>query len=454
MEKKNNTIIARATPTGQGSIGVIRISGSKVIDVIKYILKLTYIKPRYAHYLPFFYKNKIIDKGIVLWFPKPNSFTGEDILELQCHGNSILIDLLINNILNISGIRIAAPGEFSRRAFLNKKFDLTQVEAISDIISANSKAAIFSAMNLMNGKLSFLLTKFTKIIINLRVKIESFLEFDYKINYSTFCKKIIITLEKLLKFLINIIEYVENGIRIKEGIKIILIGPPNSGKSSLMNLITDKDISIVTNIPGTTRDILHENIYIDSVPIEIIDTAGIRNTDNQIEILGIKKTFEEIKNSNYLFLVIEDKMSEDNLSIIIKKYLKNFIKSIPIIIIRNKIDITNNVPEIIYNNDYTIIKISIKKKIGISNLMHFIKERILNKNTNENQFTARERYLEILNSIYKYLIKGKKNFLNTNSLELLSEDFRLIQKELDSITGKFYSEDLLNNIFSQFCVGK
>ncbi|QJC37923.1 tRNA uridine-5-carboxymethylaminomethyl(34) synthesis GTPase MnmE [Enterobacteriaceae endosymbiont of Donacia bicoloricornis] len=454
MKKQKNTIIARATPPGQGSIGVIRISGDKVIDVIKYVLKLTYIKPRYAHYLPFFYKEKIIDKGIVLWFPKPNSFTGEDILELQCHGNSILLDLLINNILNISGIRMANPGEFSKRAFLNKKFDLTQAEAIADIISANSKAAIFSAMNLMNGKLSLFLKKFTKIIINLRVKIESFLEFDYKINFSTFCKKILITLEDLLKFLTNIIKYVKNGIRIREGIKITLIGPPNSGKSSLMNLITNKNISIVTNIPGTTRDILHENIYIDSVPIEIIDTAGIRNTNNQIEILGIKKTLKEIKNSNYLFLVIEDKMSEHNLSKIIKKYLKNFIKNIPVLIIRNKIDLTNNIPEVIYNNTYTSIKISIKKKMGILNLIDFIKKKILNKNTSEDQFTARERYLNIFNSIYKHLIEGKKNFLNTNSIELLAEDIRLIQKKLDSITGKFYSEDLLNSIFSQFCVGK
>ncbi|QJC37516.1 tRNA uridine-5-carboxymethylaminomethyl(34) synthesis GTPase MnmE [Enterobacteriaceae endosymbiont of Donacia thalassina] len=457
MEKQQKyTIIAKATPSGQGSIGVIRISGDKAIDVIKYILKLKYLKPRYASYLPFFYKNKIIDKGIALWFPKPNSFTGEDILELQCHGNSILLDLLINDILNISGIRIASPGEFSKRAFLNKKFDLTQAEAISDIISANSKSAIFSAMNLMNGKFSFLLKKLTKIIINLRVQLESFLEFDYKIKFSIFFKEILKKIEKLLIFLTSIIKYVEDGIRIKEGIKIILIGPPNSGKSSLMNLITNKNISIVTNIPGTTRDILHENIYINSVPIEIIDTAGIRDTSNQIEILGIKKTFEKIKSSNYLFLVIEDQMSKKNLNKIIKKYLKNFIKNIPIIIIRNKIDITNNIPEIIYdnNNKYTVIKISIKKKKGISILMDFIKKKIININTNEDQFTARERYLNSLKSIYKYLIIGKNNFLNTNSIEFLSEDFKLIQKELDSITGKFYSEDLLNNIFSQFCVGK
>ncbi|QJC37106.1 tRNA uridine-5-carboxymethylaminomethyl(34) synthesis GTPase MnmE [Enterobacteriaceae endosymbiont of Donacia vulgaris] len=454
MEIKKHTIIARVTPLGQGSIGVIRISGDKVINVIKYTLKLNHLKPRYAHYLPFFYKNKIIDKGIVIWFPKPNSFTGEDILEIQCHGNSILLDLLINDILNISGIKVASPGEFSKRAFLNKKFDLTQAEAISDIISANSKAAVFSAMNLMNGKFSLLLKKLKKIIINLRSQMESFLEFDYEINFNILCKQILIKIEKLLKILINIIKYVINGIKIKEGIKIVLIGPPNAGKSSLMNLITNKNVSIVTDIPGTTRDILHENIYINSVPIEIIDTAGIRDTDNQIEILGIKKTFEEIKNSNYLFLIIEDKISKKKLSQIIKKYLEKFIKKIPIIIIRNKIDLTNNIPEIIHNDDYTIIKISIKTKKGISILMNFIKKKIIHTNINEDQFTAKERHLNSLNNIYKYLIEGKKNFLNTKSIELLSEDFRLIQKELDSITGKFYSKDLLNNIFSQFCIGK
>ncbi|QJC35474.1 tRNA uridine-5-carboxymethylaminomethyl(34) synthesis GTPase MnmE [Enterobacteriaceae endosymbiont of Donacia proxima] len=455
MEKQYNTIIARATPLGKGSIGVIRISGNKVINVIKHTLKLEYIKPRYAYYLPFFYKNKIIDKGIALWFPKPNSFTGEDILELQCHGNGILMDLLINDIIvHINDIRIAYPGEFSKRAFLNKKIDLTQAEAITDIISANSKQAIFSAMNLMNGKFSFLLKDFKNIIIDLRVKIESFLEFNHEINFSIFCKKILIKLKKLLKFLINIIKYVKNGIRIKEGIKIVLIGPPNTGKSSLMNLITNKDVSIVTDIPGTTRDILHENFYVNSVPIEIIDTAGIRNTTNKIEILGIKKTFQEIKSANYIFLVVDDQISEKTLSLIIREYLTNFINKIPIIVIRNKIDITNSNPEIIYKNYYVIIKLSVKYKKGISILKDFIKKNIINTNNNEDQFTARMRYMDSLNSIYKILIKGQKNFLKIFSLELIAEDLRLIQKDLDLITGEFTSKDLLNNIFSQFCVGK
>ncbi|QJC36285.1 tRNA uridine-5-carboxymethylaminomethyl(34) synthesis GTPase MnmE [Enterobacteriaceae endosymbiont of Donacia cincticornis] len=455
MEKEYYTIIARATSLGQGSIGVIRISGNKVTSVIKHILKLKYIKPRYAHYLPFFYKNKIIDKGIALLFPKPNSFTGEDILELQCHGNSILIDLLINDIIiNINNIRIAYPGEFSKRAFLNKKIDLTQAEAIADIISANSKQAIFSAMNLMNGKFSLLLKDFKNLIINIRVKIESFLEFNYESDFSIFCKKIFIKLKELLKFLIKIIEYVKNGIRIKEGIKIVLIGPPNSGKSSLMNLITNKDVSIVTDIPGTTRDVLYEKIYVNSVPIQIVDTAGIRNTKNKIEVIGIEKTFQEIKNTNYIFLVVEDQISEKNLSQIIKKYLKNFMNKIPIIIIRNKIDITNNNSEIIYKNYYVIIKLSVKNKKGISILTNFINKKIINTNNNEDQFTARTRYMDSLNSIYKLLIKGQENFLKTYSLELIAEDLRLIQKNLDLITGKFTSKDLLNNIFSQFCVGK
>ncbi|QJC32666.1 tRNA uridine-5-carboxymethylaminomethyl(34) synthesis GTPase MnmE [Enterobacteriaceae endosymbiont of Donacia dentata] len=454
MEKNKYTIIARATPLGQGSIGIIRISGDKVLVVIKNILKLNYIKPRYAHYLPFFYKDKIIDKGIVLFFPKPHSFTGEDILEFQCHGGIILLDLLINNIIKIPGIRIASPGEFSKRAFLNKKIDLTQAEAITDIISANSKAAVFSAMNLMNGKFSLLLKNFSNIITNLRVKIESFLEFDYQINFSIFCFNIKNILKELLNNLINIQKYVNNGIRIKEGIKITLIGPPNSGKSSLMNMITDKNISIITNIPGTTRDVLHENIYINSVPIEIVDTAGIRNTDNEIEILGIKKTFEEIKKSHYLFLIVDDRISEKNLSEIIKIKLKKFIKNIPMIILRNKIDMTNNIPELTNNYNYVTIRLSIKNNKGVSLLMNFIKKKIIYTNNNEDQFTARERYVDSLNYIYKFLIESQKNFLKTNSIELLSEDLRLIQKELNSITGEFTSKDLLKNIFSQFCIGK
>ncbi|QJC29720.1 tRNA uridine-5-carboxymethylaminomethyl(34) synthesis GTPase MnmE [Enterobacteriaceae endosymbiont of Plateumaris pusilla] len=448
------TIVARATPLGIGSIGIIRISGKNSRSVIKNILHISHMKPRYAYYLPFFYKKNIIDKGIALWFPKPNSFTGEDIVELQCHGGPIILDLLINYIITIPGIRIAKPGEFTERAFLNKKIDLTQAEAISDLISANSKAAVFSAMNLLNGKFSYLLNKLQITIINLRTDIESFVEFEEN-KIILFKKDILIKLEKLLNNLSNIIKYVHNGINIREGIKIILIGPPNSGKSSLMNLLSERDVSIITDIPGTTRDILYEKIYINSVPIQIIDTAGIRKTNNKIENIGIKKTINEIKKTNYLFLIVNDNINNNNLSKIINNYLIHFNKKIPIIIIRNKIDLTCNNPEIITKNKFITIKLSVKTKKGIPILMDYIKKNITYTHNTEDIFTARERHIDILKSVFKYLKEGQLIFSSINSpIELLSENLRLAQMELDNITGKFTSKDLLESIFSKFCIGK
>ncbi|QJC30161.1 tRNA uridine-5-carboxymethylaminomethyl(34) synthesis GTPase MnmE [Enterobacteriaceae endosymbiont of Plateumaris sericea] len=448
------TIVARATPLGIGSIGIIRISGKYSRDVIKNILHKSYMKPRYAYYLPFFYKKNIIDKGIALWFPKPNSFTGEDVFELQCHGGPIVLDLLINHIITIPGIRIAKPGEFTERAFLNKKIDLTQAEAISDLISANSKAAVFSAMNLLNGKFSLLLNKLQITIINLRTNIESFVEFEEnKIKF--FKKDILIQLEKLLNNLSNIIKYVNNGINLREGIKIILIGPPNSGKSSLMNLLSEREVSIITDIPGTTRDILYEKIYINSVPIQIIDTAGIRKTNNQIENIGIKKTINEINKTNYLFLIVNDNITNNNLSKIINNYLIHFKKKIPIIIIRNKIDLTCNNPEIITKDKFVTIKLSVKTKEGIPILIDYIKKNITYTHNTEDIFTARERHIDILKSVFKYIKEGQLIFSSVNSpIELLSENLRLAQMELDNITGKFTSKDLLESIFSKFCIGK
>ncbi|QJC28385.1 tRNA uridine-5-carboxymethylaminomethyl(34) synthesis GTPase MnmE [Enterobacteriaceae endosymbiont of Plateumaris braccata] len=454
MQKHIHTIVARATPLGKGSIGIIRISGNCSINVIKKILHRSYMKPRYAYYLPFYYKNKIIDKGIALWFPKPNSFTGEDIFELQCHGGPIILDLLIRYIMTFPDIRIAKPGEFTERAFLNKKIDLTQAEAISDLILANSKTAVFSAMNLLNGKFSFLLNIFTKNIINLRTDIESFIEFEEN-DIKLFKIDVSIKLKKILNDLSKIINHVDNGINIREGIKIIFIGPPNSGKSSLMNLLSDRDVSIITDIPGTTRDILYEKIYINSVPIQIIDTAGIRNTKNKIENIGIKKTINEINRTNYIFLIVNDNISNNNLSKIISKYLSNFKKKIPIIIIRNKIDLTHNNSEIITNNEFITIKLSVKTKKGISLLINYIKKNITSIHNTEDMFTSRTRHIDILKSVFKYIKKGQLIFSSIDSpIELLSENLKLAQIELDNITGKFTSKNLLENIFSKFCIGK
>ncbi|QJC28829.1 tRNA uridine-5-carboxymethylaminomethyl(34) synthesis GTPase MnmE [Enterobacteriaceae endosymbiont of Plateumaris consimilis] len=454
MQKNTDTIVARATPLGKGSIGVIRISGNCSINVIKEILHISYMKPRYAYYLPFYYKNKVIDKGIALWFPKPNSFTGEDVFELQCHGGTVILDLLIRYIMTFPGIRIAKPGEFTERAFLNKKIDLTQAEAISDLILADSKTAVFSAMNLLNGKFSFLLNKFTKTIINLRTDIEFFIEFEEN-DIKLYKVDILIKLKKILNDLSKIIKHVDNGINIREGIKIIFIGPPNSGKSSLMNLLSERDVSIITDIPGTTRDILYEKIYINSIPIQIIDTAGIRNTKNKIENIGIKKTINEINRTNYIFLIVNDNISNNNLSKIINNYLSNFKKKIPIIIIKNKIDLTHNHSEIVTNNEFVTIKLSVKTKKGISLLINYIKNNITNIHNTEDMFTSRTRHIDILKTVFKYIKTGQLIFSSIDSpIELLSENLKLAQIELDNITGKFTSKKLLESIFSKFCIGK
>ncbi|WP_208754573.1 tRNA uridine-5-carboxymethylaminomethyl(34) synthesis GTPase MnmE [Enterobacteriaceae endosymbiont of Neohaemonia nigricornis] len=454
--KNIDTIIAKATPSGRGSIGVIRISGVHTLHVIKYVLKINSLKPRYANYLPFFYKHKIIDKGIALWFPKPYSYTGEDVLELHCHGNNILLDLLINNIINnISHIRIAKPGEFTERAFLNNKIDLTQAEAISDIINADCKSAIFSAMNLMNGYLSKFFKPFNKQIINIRTKIESLIEFSFH-HSDVIYQKIFIKLQILLQDSKKIVEYLKYNLKTQEGIKIILVGPTNSGKSSLINFLSGKDVSIITDIPGTTRDIIYEHIYIESIPIKIIDTAGIRKTNNYIENIGINKALKEISMANYVFLVVEDNINKQKLYEI-KNYLQKFIKNnTPIIIIRNKIDITKKQPEIIKNDNIISIRISIHTKQGLSLLKDFISNNIIPHNNTEDEFTSKQRYIDSFNKIYNFLQDClqkcySKKYIN---LELISENLRLIQIELDVITGKFTSQNLLDHIFSQFCIGK
>ncbi|QJC31012.1 tRNA uridine-5-carboxymethylaminomethyl(34) synthesis GTPase MnmE [Enterobacteriaceae endosymbiont of Macroplea appendiculata] len=451
-----DTIIARATPLGKGGIGIIRISGQKSCCVIKYILHIKSMKPRYAYYLPFYLQNIIVDKGIVLWFPQPYSYTGEDILELHCHGGIVLLEMLIHDIImNISGIRIANPGEFTERAFLNKKINLLEAEAVSALIAAESKAAIFAATNLMNGTLLKLIQPISNNIIKIRTILETNIEF-MEYNEKQLYEKIYKIINYVSIQTKQIIKYLLCNLKIQEGIKITLIGPTNSGKSSLMNLLTQKNISIITNIPGTTRDVLSTKVNFNSVLINLVDTAGIRKTKDYIESIGIKKTFEEMNNSDYIFLVVEDMITENQLSKFLHTVKKNINKKFTIII-RNKIDITNSIANIKVINGWTNITLSVYNKQGISLLMKYIKDNIINQNNNENQFTSKQRHINIFNNIYNLIEQSKQMFVSKKQyidIILLSENFRLMQIELDSIVGKFTSQNLLDNIFSDFCVGK
>lgn len=451
----NDTIIAQATPTGYGGVGILRISGPKVIEVARIVLhKLP--KPRYADYLPFYDVNdNVLDQGIALYFPAPNSFTGEDVLELQGHGGPVIIDLLLNRILAINKIRIANPGEFSERAFLNNKIDLAQAEAIADLIDASSEQAARSAVNSLQGIFSQKIYKIVEALTNLRVYIEAAIDFpDEEIDFLS-NNKIKTKLNKVIASLDKVRLQAYQGSLLREGMKVVIVGPPNVGKSSLLNALSGRETAIVTDIAGTTRDILREYIHIDGMPLHIIDTAGLRESIDEIEKIGIERAWQEIKRADHILLMVDSATSPATKP---EQVLPGFIiqlpKSLPITVIRNKIDITNEPIAITKLDNYSLICLSVYRKKSIDLLRQHLKESIgFNLNT-ESGFLARRRHIQALNTAAKHLQQGYQQLVIAHSSELLAEELRLTQQILSEITGEFSSNDLLGRIFSSFCIGK
>ncbi|MFT8229572.1 MAG: tRNA uridine-5-carboxymethylaminomethyl(34) synthesis GTPase MnmE [Enterobacterales bacterium] len=457
INKCLDTIIAIATPIGCGGIGILRISGILVKYVANKILGKIPL-PRYAEYLSF--KNKygnLIDKGIVLFFPKPNSFTGEDVLELHGHGGPIVLDMLLKEIISIKNIRIANPGEFSERAFMNNKIDLLQAEAICDLINATSEQSVKSSINSLQGFFSKKINVLSKSLINLRAYIEASIDFSTEeINVLT-NSKINIYLNDLIMQIKKIYSDVSQGIILKEGITIVIFGIPNVGKSSLLNILTQKDTAIVTNIAGTTRDILKEHINIEGMPVNIIDTAGVHNTNNKIELIGIEKTWNEIKKANHILYIVDSSQfsKDDNPENIIPLRLKNNISSNnQVTIIRNKSDITKEQTSIVTKCGFKIITISARYGYGIKLLKEHIKKCVGFKGYNESMFIARRRHLEELKTAIKHLKNCKKVLEYNKYYEIISEELHLAHKSLYNIMGKYNSNDLLKKIFSDFCIGK
>lgn len=453
-----DTIVAQTTPTGKSGVAILRISGNKAIIIAKKILKKL-PKPRYVNYVTFKNtKNQSIDQGIALWFPSPFSFTGEDVLELHSHGSPIIINLLLKEILKFSEVRIAQPGEFSKRAFLNNKIDLNQAEAIIDLINANSEYESYAAINSVKGifskKIKFLMHAITK----LRILIEANIDFSEE-DIS------ILSIKKIQKKLINIIDYINKIIKnakfnsCDSGIKIVITGYPNVGKSSIFNALINKKKAIITDIAGTTRDVLEETIYINNIKFNIVDTAGIRNSNNKIERIGIKKAKQEINTADHILYVIDStKISNKYIIKNCIKLIKNIKSKNNISIIRNKIDILNEKYKEIYlkNENITIISISTRNNIDILSLKKYLKDKFTPKFQNiENIFLVKERHIKILKSSKIYL-RHSSLLLRSKimNIELLAEDLRLAQLKISEISGKFTSNDLLEKIFSNFCIGK
>lgn len=436
----NNAIVAIATSSGYSGIGVIRISGKNLSIFKKIILRKDTLKPRIAYFCDFYVNHeKVIDSGIVIYFKAPNSFTGEDIIELQTHGSPVILNILLNYIITL-GAQLAEPGEFTKRAFLNNKIDLLQAESIIDLIHADSEISALAATQSLKGKFSRYINNVNEKLKNLRIFIEACLDFpDDDIEFLE-NEKINNQLHGIYNELNSLINNVTQGIILNNGANVVIVGKPNVGKSTLLNTLCDEDVAIVTEIAGTTRDTIEKKIIINGIPINIIDTAGIRETDDIVETLGIEKTKKAISHAN-LCLILIDNENFDN------KILNSIPLKVPTIIVRNKIDLKENI-EII---DTKIINISAKYRINIEILKKELLNKIGIKINNDNAFTARTRHIISLQKTMNHINNA---LINSNYLEIMAEELKLAHESMGTITGKYSNEELLGDIFKNFCIGK
>lgn len=450
----NDTIAAISTTTGKGAISIIRISGPDSIKIVNKIFKeknLEKEKSHTIHYGHIIYKNKIEDEVLVSIMKAPKTFTTEDIVEINCHGN-ILVTKKILEILLIEGCRLAEPGEFTKRAFINGRIDLIEAEGIMDLINAKSEKEKQLALNQVDGKVSNLIKDLRKKILEVIATIEVKIDYpEYEdiedITYNDLEKNINMV-EKEIK---KIIKESENGKRIKEGIKTIIIGRPNVGKSSLLNKLLDEEKAIVTEIEGTTRDIVEGTININGITLDLIDTAGIRKTNDIVESIGVKKSIELIESAELILFMLNnnEKLNEYDKEILEKIKNKNYI------IIINKIDLEKqlNEKEINHNN---IIKISTLKNQGIEELKQKIIEMYNLEELEGKDLTylTNARGLSLLEKSLKSINEVKKGIINKQPIDMIEIDLKNIWELLGEITGETYQEELINQLFTQFCLGK
>lgn len=452
-----DTIAAVATPSGRGSVGIIRISGPRAPDIA--IALLGHLpEPRNAVLGGFKAQDgSLIDQGLVLYFPGPNSFTGESVVELQGHGGPWVLDALLKRVLTL-GARLARPGEFSERAFLNGKIDLSQAEAIADLIGAESAHAARAAVRSLQGEFSRQIQNMVDALIELRMYLDAAIDFaDEAIDFlSSECIEQKLT--EILAKIAHIKKTARQGALLQEGLRIAILGPPNAGKSSLLNTLSGQDTAIVTDIAGTTRDVIREKIHLEGLPIQLIDTAGLRETSDQIEKEGIRRSLAEIEKADFILWLVDGYQIPDQPSAWCEH-----IKAWPLIeqaaarltFIRNKIDLNQQEDaRITQYQQWDIIHLSLKEQKGLSLLTNYLKEKCGFISGSEALFSARRRHLDALIHAEKALERGLKNVSQHATPELLAEDLRAAQHYLGEITGEFTTEDLLGKIFSEFCIGK
>ena len=450
MLNDRNTIAAISTAQGQGGIGIVRLSGNDALKIAKKICSGT-ITPRHVSFHNFQDESQeTLDQGIVLYFSNPHSFTGEDVIEFQGHGGQAVLESILSLCIKY-GAKLAEPGEFTKRAYLNNKIDLTQAESVIDVINATTLQAVKSASYSLTGKFSSKINSLLEKIISLRVYVEACIDFpEEEIDFLE-QGKVIEKLHNIIAEIDAILDVAKQSELLKNGINLVLIGQPNVGKSTLLNALAGTEKAIVTKIPGTTRDLITSQISIKGIPINVIDTAGLRETEDEIEQLGINKTWEAIQTAHVAVLLVDiTKGSGDYEEFILNKLPKG-IKKLRLF---NKIDLVARKASVENNNNELIIYLSAKLENGIDLLKNTLIERVsdnFHQDSEQSMILARSRHIYALNNVRQSVTKA---LINKESSELLAEELTQAQHELSAITGDFTNDDLLGKIFSSFCIGK
>jgi tRNA modification GTPase len=442
-----DTIAAIATAPGAGGIGVVRVSGPLAADIAKHILGHC-PPPRHAAYLPFLQADAtLIDRGIAIYFPNPHSYTGEDVLELQAHGGTALMQILLARCIEC-GARHAQAGEFTQRAYLNDKLDLAQAEAVADLINAATVEAARSAVRSLSGEFSQAIQNLLKQLIDLRMYLEACLDFpEEEIDFIT-QGRVLEKLQANQAALKVIFHQARQGVLLREGMNVVLIGQPNVGKSSLLNALSGEEVAIVTPIAGTTRDTIKSVIQIEGVPLHVIDTAGLRETEDTVEQVGIARTWKAIETAHVALLLVDSQHGIGPLETTILQKLPEQIKKVWV---HNKIDVSRETSRIEKRENEQHVFLSAKTGQGIAQLQKTLLEIVGYQPGGEGVFMARARHLQALTEVEQHLELAMHQM---HAAELVAEELRCAQEALGSITGEFTPDDLLGEIFSRFCIGK
>jgi tRNA modification GTPase len=447
---QEDTIAAIATPPGRGGIGIVRVSGPHAAQICKALVGKV-PSPRRAVFSKFRDTHgDIIDEGIMLYFPAPHSFTGEDSVECQGHGGPVIMDLLLARVLEL-GARLARPGEFSERAFLNDKLDLAQAEAVADLIESSTHEAARAAMRSLQGAFSMRVQVLVEALIQLRLYVEAAIDFpEEEIDFLA-DDHIAMGLEQLTQQIADLQTSAAQGQLLRDGMTVVIAGRPNAGKSSLLNQLAGRETAIVTDVPGTTRDVLREHIAIDGMPLHIIDTAGLRESADLVEQEGVRRAWREIQKADRILLLVDDRYGITGAERNLRTKLN---VGTDLTIVFNKIDVTGKEPVMQAGEWGTEIRLSAKTGVGLEVLREHLKACMGYQGQREGHFIARRRHLDAIRRAAEALRGAHHQLMNMQAGELVAEELCQAQNALAEITGEFTSDDLLGRIFASFCIGK